>query len=91
MVGLSKLLSELLCCAASPYMFPSLLAFTDPSHITFGTDFPNVPDAAGAYFTRELDRYFVSDATSLAQINCGTAAKLFPRFQQGQKAAKDEL
>ena len=82
-------------CAASPYAFPSLLAFTDPSHITFGSDFPFAPDAVGAYFAGELDKQFSNDTASLAQINSGTVAELFPRFSQRCKAAaaqgKDEL
>ena len=84
-----------LCLAASPYAFPSLLAFTDPSHITFGSDFPFAPDAVGAYFAGELDMHFANDSLSLGQINSGTAAELFPRFSKQCNAAgaegRDEL
>ena len=84
-----------MCCAASPYSFPSLLAFTDPSHITFGSDFPFAPDAVGAYFGGELDEQFSNDSIALAQINSGTAADLCPRFSKQCMASeaqnKDEL
>ena len=82
-------------CAASPYAFPSLLTFTDPSHITFGSDFPYAPVAVGAYFAGELDKQFSNDTAALAQINSGTAAELFPRFSKqcmaGAAKGRDEL
>ena len=77
-------------CAASPYSFPSLLAFTDPSHITFGSDFPFAPDAVGAYYSGQLDKQFANDAAALTLINSGTASELFPRFSK-QCKLKDEL
>ena len=76
--------------AASPYSFPSLLAFTEPSHITFGSDYPFAPDAVGAYYSGQLDKQFVRDAAALTQINSGTASELFPRFTK-QCQLKDEL
>ncbi|CAL5220516.1 g2548 [Coccomyxa viridis] len=81
--------------STSPYAFPSLLTFTDPSHITFGSDFPFAPDAVGAYFAGELDKQFSNDTAALAQINSGTAAELFPRFSKqcmaGAAMGRDEL
>ncbi len=77
-------------CAASPYAFLSLLAYTEPSHITFGSDYPFAPDAVGAYYSGQLDKQFLSDASALMQIKSGTAAELFPRFSK-QCTLKDEL
>ena len=58
--------------------------------MTYGSDYPFAVEDVGAYFTEELDKQFASVAPSLAQINSGTAAKLFPRFAK-QCRAESEL
>ena len=68
------------CCAASPYAFPSLLSFTSPEHLTFGSDFPFAGAAPDAYFGAQLDQHFANDSAALAQIDSGTVTSLFPRF-----------
>ena len=63
--------------SSSPYALPSLLAFADPTHITFGSDWPYAPAARSIRFTRSLDDYRDIDH---AAINRGNAEALFPRF-----------
>lgn len=43
--------------SGSPAARPSLLAFTKPDHVLFGSDWPFAPDAAVGYFTNHLDAY----------------------------------
>jgi len=71
--------------ASSPSALPSLLAFADPSHITFGTDWPWMPRGSITAFTGWLDRLDV-DADQLHAINRGNAEALFPRLASGSKA-----
>jgi 6-methylsalicylate decarboxylase len=65
--------------ASSSYALPSLLAFADPSHITFGSDWPYAPKARSVYFTGLLDDATLPPALRHA-IHCGNAQKLFPRL-----------
>src|SRR5262245_33814420 len=63
---------------ASPkFSMPSLLAFADPSHITYGSDFPYAPSAVSSMFTKELEGYGYVDQPS---IDRGNAVQLFPRL-----------
>jgi predicted TIM-barrel fold metal-dependent hydrolase len=64
--------------SSTPVALPSLLAFADPTHITFGSDFPYVP-ASQRFFTAALDAYPL-DETLRHAINRGNAEKLFPRL-----------
>jgi predicted TIM-barrel fold metal-dependent hydrolase len=64
----------------SPYALPSLLAFAEADHLTFGTDWhyeirPNI----STEFTRRLDE-FPMDPAQRAMLNRGNAEKLFPRL-----------
>lgn len=59
---------------------PSLLAFADPTHLTFGSDFPFAPDPG--HWTGMLDAAGLSEETAHA-INRGNAEALFPRLAQG--------
>jgi len=63
--------------ASTNFSLPSLLAFADPTHITYGTDFPYGPAAVGIMFTKELDAYKDADHSA---INRGNAEVLFPRL-----------
>ena len=65
--------------SSSPSALPSLLAFTGPDHVTFGSDWPYAPDVAVAGMTHLYETYDIDDA-SRALIDRGTAAALFPRF-----------
>lgn len=64
--------------SASPTSLPALLAFAQPGHVLYGSDWPFAPADVGAYFDRFLDTE-VPDATR-AQIDRGAAERLFPRL-----------
>jgi 6-methylsalicylate decarboxylase len=58
----------------------TLLAFAQPGHITFGSDWPFAPLAAGRLFAAGLDTYPGLDDDMSAAINRGNALALFPRL-----------
>lgn len=59
---------------------PTLLAFARPGHITFGSDFPFAPVAAGRMFAAGLDNYPALDAPTREAIERTAALTLFPRL-----------
>lgn len=65
--------------SSSPYALPSLLAFADPTHITYGSDWPYAPKPRSLHFTQLLDEYPL-DAAQRQAIDRGNAQKLFARF-----------
>jgi predicted TIM-barrel fold metal-dependent hydrolase len=65
--------------SGTPTALPSLLAFTTPEHITFGSDWPYASDLVVAAMTRMYETFDLDVATR-QQIDRGTAATLFPRF-----------
>lgn len=65
--------------SSSPSALPSLLAFADPTHITFGSDFPFAPNPG--QWTSLLDSADLSQETHHA-ISRGNAEALFPRLDQ---------
>lgn len=65
--------------ASSPTSLPSLLAFADPRHITFGSDLPYANAARAGTFTAMLDAYPMAPKLR-ADIARNNACKLFPRF-----------
>ena len=69
-----------------PFALPSLLAFADHGHITFGSDWPYEfrPDQA-RQFTDRLDAFAFADDQRHA-INRGNAERLFPRLTSGQSS-----
>ncbi|MFC9358870.1 amidohydrolase family protein [Rhodococcus sp. NPDC057014] len=71
--------------SGSPYALPSLLAFADPTHITFGSDWPYAPAARATSFTRSFDDYEDADHTA---INRANAESLFPRLATTPAAAR---
>jgi 6-methylsalicylate decarboxylase len=66
--------------SSSPAALPSLLAFADPDHITFGSDWPFAPVAVGKIFADHLEGYPGLDAAALRAIDCDNALALFPRL-----------
>jgi predicted TIM-barrel fold metal-dependent hydrolase len=64
--------------SANPATLPSLLAFAQPGHIMFGSDWPFAPQLAVQYFTSGLDAYNDADQRLHDAINHGNAAALFP-------------
>lgn len=67
--------------SASPAALPSLLAFADPTHILYGSDWPYAPEQVGGYFATELDASSDVDSDRRAAINRGNAELLFPRLR----------
>lgn len=65
--------------SGSPYALPSLLAFADPSRITFGSDWPHATHSRSLHFTGLLDAYEMGE-TQRKAIDRGNALKLFPRW-----------
>lgn len=65
--------------SSTPAALPSLLAFAEPGHVTFGSDFPFAPLVASQYFAAGLEGYPLDEATREA-IDHGNAAALFPRL-----------
>ncbi len=66
--------------SGSPTALPSLLAFAEPGHVLFGTDFPHAPEAAVRAFTGMYATSAVSEAQR-ASIDRGAAESLFPRYR----------
>lgn len=65
--------------SSSPYALPSLLAFADHSHITFGSDWPYAPKARSLHFAKMLDDFALPNELRSA-IHRGNAELLFPRL-----------
>jgi predicted TIM-barrel fold metal-dependent hydrolase len=65
--------------ASSPSSLPSLLAFAEPGHVLYGSDWPFAPQRVGKVFNQYLDAHESGDERSTA-INRGNAEILFPRL-----------
>lgn len=65
--------------SGSPTALPSLLAFTTPDHVTYGSDWPYAPDFAVDAFTSMYERHGL-DEDARRRIDRGTAEELFPRL-----------
>jgi 6-methylsalicylate decarboxylase len=65
--------------SSSAAALPSLLAFAKPGHVTFGSDWPFAPIAAGKLFAAGLETYPGLDADARAAIEHTNALALFPR------------
>jgi predicted TIM-barrel fold metal-dependent hydrolase len=65
--------------SASQFALPSLLAFAEPGHVTFGSDWPYAPDRAAGSYVSMFER-FELDPGARASIDRGAAETLFPRF-----------
>lgn len=71
--------------SSSAAALPALLAFAQPGHVTFGSDFPFAPVVAGKIFAAGLETYPGLDSASREAIDRSNALRLFPRF--GRAAA----
>ena len=65
--------------SSTPVSMPSLLAFADPTRITYGSDFPFAPNSR--LFDTMLETYPMSDEQRFA-IDRGNALALFPRLNK---------
>jgi predicted TIM-barrel fold metal-dependent hydrolase len=68
-----------LALSSSPTALPSLLALADPTHITFGTDWPAAPDRVVGFFGSQFDSYPFTDPQRAAMARAN-AEQLFPRL-----------
>ncbi|HEX4558194.1 MAG TPA: amidohydrolase family protein [Mycobacterium sp.] len=66
--------------SSSAAALPTLLAFAKPGHVTFGSDFPFAPVAAGKLFAAGLETFPGLDNTMRDAIDRANALALFPRF-----------
>lgn len=64
----------------SAAVLPSLLAFAKPGPVTFGSDWPFAPIAAGKLFAASLETYAGLGPDTRAAIERSNALALFPRF-----------
>ena len=68
-----------------PTALPSLLAFTTPDHVTYGSDWPYAPAPAVSYFTGQLDAFAALDADERAAIDRVNATRLRRRVSYTRK------
>jgi predicted TIM-barrel fold metal-dependent hydrolase len=66
--------------SSSAAALPTLLAFAKPGHITFGSDWPFAPTAAGKLFAAGLETYPGLDHATRDAIDRTNALALFPRL-----------
>jgi len=66
--------------SSSAAALPTLLAFAKPGHITFGSDFPFAPTAAGKLFAAGLETYPALDSSTRAAMERTNALALFARL-----------
>jgi len=65
--------------SSTPAALPSLLAFTKPGHVLYGSDWPFAPAPVVSYFTSGLDGYGALDAAGHEAIDRANARALFGR------------
>lgn len=66
--------------SASPSALPALLAFAEPGHVLYGSDWPFATEAAGTYFNRFLETYDGFHPGQDVDIDRRSAEILFPRL-----------
>ncbi len=66
--------------SASPSALPALLAFAEPGHILYGSDWPFAPHEAGSYYNHYLETYPDFAPGQADAINRKSAEILFPRL-----------
>jgi predicted TIM-barrel fold metal-dependent hydrolase len=66
--------------SASPSALPALLAFAEPGHVLYGSDWPFAPQEAGSYYNHFLETYPDFTPGQAEAIDRGNAEALFPRL-----------
>lgn len=66
--------------SASPSALPALLAFAEPGHVLYGSDWPFAPQDAGTYYNNFLEGYPDYAPGQAEAIDRGNAETLFPRL-----------
>jgi predicted TIM-barrel fold metal-dependent hydrolase len=77
--------------SSSAAALPSLLAFAEPGHVTFGSDFPFAPVAVSQLFAAGLQNYGGLDDAARAGIERDNALRLFPRLGAAPMLLKPSL
>lgn len=77
--------------SSSQAALPSLLAFANPGHVLFGSDWPFAPEPAVQYFCAGLDAYRAGMSEVHRRIDRDNALALFPRFGCGDPLASPSL
>ncbi|WP_409428677.1 amidohydrolase family protein [Mycobacterium sp. SMC-11] len=77
--------------SSSAAALPTLLAFAKPGHVTFGSDWPFAPTAAGRLFAAGLEAYAGLDRAGRDAIDRTNAVALFPRFGIGAAAIRQPV
>jgi predicted TIM-barrel fold metal-dependent hydrolase len=75
--------------SSSAAALPTLLAFAKPGHITFGSDFPFAPVAAGQYFAAALDTYDALDDGGRTAIERPMPLRCFPDWARLAAGARE--
>jgi 6-methylsalicylate decarboxylase len=73
--------------SSSAAALPTLLAFAKPGHVTFGSDWPFAPLAAGKLFAAGLETYPGLNEQTRTAIERVNALRLFPRLGTAPPAA----
>lgn len=68
--------------SSSHVALKSLLAFAEPGHILYGSDFPYAPASVSTSFAHQLDNYENYTGDQLREINYLNGLKLFPRLMK---------
>lgn len=76
--------------SSSPAALPTLLAFAEPGHVVFGSDWPFAPLAAAKLFAAGLEN-FAMDAATRSAIEHRNALSLFPRLGGAAPAVSRSL
>ncbi|WP_055499877.1 amidohydrolase family protein [Streptomyces albus] len=66
--------------SASPSALPALLAFAEPGHLLYGSDWPFAPREAGSYYNHYLETYPDYAPGQADAIDRKNAEILFPRL-----------
>lgn len=67
--------------SASPTALPALLAFAQPDHVLYGSDWPYAPTPVVSRFTKGLDSYPLEESQRRS-LDHGTAEHLFHRIRR---------
>ncbi|MGW5018443.1 amidohydrolase family protein [Streptomyces cacaoi] len=66
--------------SASPSALPALLAFAEPGHVLYGSDWPFAPQEAGTYYNQFLESHPDFTPGQAEAINRENAEALLPRL-----------
>jgi predicted TIM-barrel fold metal-dependent hydrolase len=80
-MGLLKRFYFDIALSGSPSALPSLLAFAEPGHVLYGSDFPYAPPPVVGAFTGMYEAFGMTDEQRRS-IDRGTAEHLIPRLKR---------